>query len=107
MTKLKLIILISIFSITTAAYADSSFRLKTGKLISIGQSKSKVIALAGAPLYQEVETIGVDNGNGFLPTKREILTYELAGSIGGDYLVVVSVENNAVVSVTSTQESRL
>ena len=107
MKKFKLIFLLLILSLANIAYADSSFRLKTGKLISTGQSKSKVIALAGSPIYQEVETIGVDDGSGILPIKREILTFKLSGSIGGEYLVVVAVENNLVVSVTSSQETRL
>lgn len=41
------------------------------------------------------------------PVKREILTYRLTGSIGGMYLVVVTIENSKVVSVTAKQEGRL
>lgn len=54
-----------------------------------------------------METIAVDVGNAQTSVKREILTYRLAGSIGGKYLLVVTVENSVVVSVTARQEGRI
>lgn len=96
-----------IFIFSAHAHADGSFRLANGNLISEGQSKSELIAIAGPPIYQDVETIAVDQGVGGKPIKREILTYQLAGSIGGKYLVVITVDNNLVVAIEATQESRL
>lgn len=103
----KLLLLFSLLSFGLAANASGSFRLNSGKMISTGQSKAEVVALAGAPLYQEVETIAIDQGNTGTPIKREILTYKLNGSIGGEYLVVVTLENNSAVAITSKQISRL
>ena len=93
MNKLKIILLLSLMSCALVAQAAGSFRLMSGKLISSGQSKS--------------ETIGVDEGGGGHPIKREVLTYKLDGSIGGEYLVIITVENNTVVSITSKQTSRM
>ncbi|MBL4834926.1 MAG: DUF2845 domain-containing protein [Pseudomonas sp.] len=99
--------LIVSLSVAFGAQAAGSFRLDSGRLISSGQSKSEVLVLAGEPLYQEVETIAVDQGGEGEPIKREVMTYKLNGSIGGEYVVVVTVENNEVVSVTSKQTDRM
>lgn len=104
---LKTLIAISAVFYALSASASGSFRLSDGKLIAAGKSKSEVIAIAGAPVHQEVETIAVDVGQDRKPVKREILTYRLEGSIGGMYLVEVTLENGKVVSVTSKQEDRL
>lgn len=93
--------------LTFSLTANASFRLKNGKLLTIGSSKSEIILLAGSPLYQDLEKIAVDNGQGNNPIKREVLTYKLKGSIGGLYLVVITVENNKVVSISSKQENRI
>lgn len=86
--------------------ADGSFRLENGKLIQAGASKQEVILIAGAPAYQEVETIAVDDGSAAAPVKREVLTYRLSNSAGSASLVVITVENNVVVSVQSKQGDR-
>jgi hypothetical protein len=105
---MKMMMFLSLLLCSAVAGAADSFRLSNGSLIASGKSKAEVIALAGDPLYQDVETIAVDRGDGASrPVKREILTYRLAGSIGGMYLVVVTVENSTVVSVTAKQEGRL
>ena len=97
------LLLIIIFSCDV----NASFRLKNGKLISVGSSKSEIISLVGSPLSKDVEQIAIDNGTVDNPIKREILTYQLKGSIGGLYLVVITVENNKVVSISSKQENRI
>ena len=97
------ILLVAAFSV----HANGSFRLPNGKLIQEGKTKQEVIHIAGAPMYSEVETIAVDDGVGGKPVKREVLTYRLPSSLGGMSLVVVTVENNKVVSVESKQESRM
>lgn len=107
MWALKVAVFVVLLSVVLSSYASGSFRLPDGKLIREGKSKSEVIAMAGPPMYQEAEIIAVDEGLEGNPVKREILTYRMAGDIGGMYLVVVTVENNEVVSVKSKQESRL
>ncbi|MBB3062333.1 hypothetical protein [Microbulbifer rhizosphaerae] len=107
MKKLKIALFGVIVAIAFSAHAKGSFRLPNGKLILEGKSKQEIIYIAGAPMYQEVETIAVDEGTGGTPIKREILTYRLPGSLGGMSLVVVTIENNKVVSVESKQESRI
>ncbi|SFD78146.1 hypothetical protein [Pseudoalteromonas denitrificans] len=103
--KVLLILSFVLFSINT--HARGSFRLDSGNLLTVGKSKSEIISIAGAPLYQDVEKIAVDNGQGGHSVKREILTYRLKGSIGGFYLVVMTIENSHVTSITSKQEKRL
>lgn len=107
MKKLKFFVFVSMLCCALTAQALESFRLANGSLIATGKSKAEIIALAGDPLYQDVETIAVDAGHGRRPVKREILTYRLAGSIGGMYLVVVTLENSTVVAVTAKQEGRI
>lgn len=107
MKKIRFLGCLLLLAVVFSAHASGNFRLTSGKLISAGKSKSEVIAIAGSPEYQDVETIAVDKGLGGHPIKREILVYRLEGSIGGMYSVVVTVENNIVVRVQSTQESRL
>jgi len=106
MKKVKFsILLVLLFSL--GVQAKSSFRLENGNLLSVGKSKSEIIMLVGTPIYQDVEKIAIDNGVGGGSVKREVLTYKLKGSIGGVYLVIVTVENNKVVSIESKQEKRI
>ncbi|MCK7598806.1 hypothetical protein M0G74_16145 [Microbulbifer sp. CAU 1566] len=107
MKKLKFTLFSVLLVTAFFAHANGSFRLPNGKLIQEGKSKQEVIYIAGAPMYSEVETIAVDEGNGGTPIKREILSYRLPSSLGGMSLVVVTIENNKVVSVESKQESRM
>lgn len=105
MNKLSIILLTLL--LTFNANAKSSFRLDNGKLLSVGQSKSELIALAGVPIYQDVENVAIDNSQQANPIKREVWMYKLEGSIGGLYYVEVSIENNKVVLITSKQEDRI
>lgn len=107
MKKLKLFVFVSMLCCALTAQALESFRLANGSLIATGKSKAEIIALAGDPLSEDVETIAVDVGDARKPVKREILTYRLAGSIGGMHLLVVTVENGTVVSVAAKQEGRI
>jgi len=106
MQKVKFsILLVLLFSL--GVQAKSSFRLDNGNLLSVGKSKSEIIMLVGVPIYEDVEQIAIDSGVGDSSVKREILTYKLKGSIGGFYLVVVTVENNKVVYIESKQYNRI
>ena len=106
--KLINFILIASFALLSfSSYADGSFRLKSGKLLSTGSSKSEVIVLVGDPIYEEVVTKAVDTGFKKNPVKVEILTYKLESSIGGMYAVTVTIHNSEVVSIESKQAGRL
>ncbi len=107
MNKLSLSIILFTLLFTLNANAKSSFRLENGKLLSVGNSKSEIISLVGVPVYQDVEKVAIDNGQEGNPVKREVLMYKLKGSIGGIYLVVITIENNKVVSIASKQEDRI
>ncbi|WP_019617276.1 hypothetical protein [Psychromonas ossibalaenae] len=107
MKKFNLPILVLVLLFSTAVSAKNSFRLENGNILSVGKSKSEIIALAGTPIYQGVERVAIDNGQGDNPVNREVLMYKLNGSIGGLYIVVVTVENNIVVSITFKQEDRI
>ncbi|MEQ5836192.1 hypothetical protein [Marinobacter sp. NFXS9] len=107
MKPLKILVTMALLASASFALANDSFRLANGKLIQEGQSKQEILYIAGDPVNREVETIAVDDGAGGNPVKREILTYRLQSSLGGQSLVVITVENNTVVAVEATQESRL
>lgn len=107
MRTLSLTLFINLIAASFYAQADGSFRLPNGKLIQEGKSKQEIIYIAGDPVYSEVETLAVDEGGGGNPTKREVLTYRLPSSLGGMSLVIVTIENNKVVSIESKQESRM
>lgn len=107
MKKVKFALFSVLLAAACSAHANGSFRLPNGKLIQEGKSKQEIIYIAGAPMYSEVETIAVDEGDGGTPIKREILTYRLPSSLGGMSLVVVTIENNEVVAVESKQERRM
>lgn len=107
MNKLSLSIILFTLLFTLNANAKSSFRLENGKLLSVGNSKSEIISLVGVPVYQDVEKVAIDNGQEGNPVKREVLMYKLKGSIGGIYLVVITIENSKVVSIASKQEDRI
>lgn len=62
MKPFQLIIVLFPFCFSHIANADSSNRLKTDKLIAAEQSKSNITALAGTPVYQDVDAIGVGDG---------------------------------------------
>ncbi|ROU00706.1 hypothetical protein EB809_06200 [Marinobacter sp. R17] len=107
MKPLKALVTMALLTTASFAHANDSFRLANGKLIQEGQSKQEILYIAGDPVNREVETIAVDDGAGGSPVKREILTYRLQSSLGGQSLVVITVENNTVVAVEATQENRL
>lgn len=107
MKKLKIALFSVLAAVALSAHANGSFRLPNGKLIQEGKSKQEVLYLAGAPMYQEVETIAVDDGSGGTPIKREIMTYRLPSSLGGMSLVVITIENNKVVAVESKRENQI
>lgn len=105
---IKIFILSVLILVSLVASADGSFRLSNGKLIKDGISIGKLQSLAGKPLYHDVHTTGVDNGRGGnIPIKRETLTFELKGFIGGLYIVTASLENGVVVSISSRQKDRI
>lgn len=106
MKNIIIVLFISTFFLAMNSFS-SSFRLTNGKLISIGDHKSEIIALVGMPLIKDVEKIAIDKGLQTNPIKREVLTYKLKGSIGGSYLVIITVENNIVVSISSKQDNRI
>lgn len=91
---------------TSHAFAGSSFRLYSGKLIENGMRKSEVIAIAGKPLSEDIEVNAVDKGEGKTPVKKEVLTYQLKAAIGGLFLVELQVENNTIVNIESQQLNR-
>ncbi|WP_338364660.1 hypothetical protein [uncultured Pseudoalteromonas sp.] len=97
---------ISIF-ISSLAFAHGSFRLKNGNLLSVGKTKSDIVALVGAPLYKDVLNEAVDIGNGDKLVKTKEFTYKLKGSIGGMYIVFIRFENNIVTNISSKQVGRL
>ncbi len=84
------------------AQAGGSFRLANGKLLEEGQTVSEVIALAGKPLHKDVL-----RGHHRHSATTEKLSFELDGSIGGKYLVVVTVQGGIVQSVSAKQLDRL
>lgn len=99
-------LILSLF-ISNFAFAHGSFRLKNGNLLSVGKTKSDIVAVAGAPLYKDVLNEVVDIGNGGKLVKTEEFTYKLKGSIGGMYIVLIRFENNIVTSISSKQVDRL
>lgn len=72
--RIVLPLFVSIF-ISSLAFAQGSFRLKNGNLLSVGKTKSDIVALVGAPLYKDVLNEAVDIGNGDKLVKTEEFTY--------------------------------
>ena len=107
MSKFSVILVLVLSYASFSAHADESFRLSSGKLIKVGNSKQEIISIAGDPIYEDIETVAVDNGTGNTPIKREILTFRLSSSLGGKSLVVVTIENSIATSVVSKQEKRM
>jgi hypothetical protein len=107
---MKFISFILIFSfslLSLPSYADGSFRLKSGKLISTGKSKAEVYDLAGSPTQKSREYKALNTRYKDKQTRVEVQTYKLRGSIGGMYIVSVSFHKGKVVSVESKQVGRL
>lgn len=105
-------ILIYVFTIAVlatplTANAKNSFRLSSGKIISVGQSIAEVYSLAGSPISRNVEKQAVATNSTSDPTKREILIYQLGGSFDNKFTVTITVENNKVISIYSKQLNRL
>lgn len=107
MKKLSFSILLLSLIFSFTANARDSFRLDNGKMITVGKKKYEIIELVGTPLSQSVVQVAVDNGQGGNPIHREVLVYKLEGSVGGLYLVELTIENGKVVLITSTQAKRI
>ena len=97
------------------ADASDSFRLENGNLIRTGLTKLELLAIVGPPMMtedimQRVErpqnstTQQIITNHQVLDEQR--LTYQLAGSIGGDYLVEVTIRQGKVTAVHSVQLNR-
>ncbi|EKT4487838.1 hypothetical protein [Shewanella algae] len=87
--------------------ACDSFRLKDGKLLHCGMSRIKLLELAGSPMDKYTQTLGVDSGRATAGKTVEVWSYRLQGSIGGEYLLTVTLSNGQVQNIVSEQQDRL
>ncbi|XQF93554.1 hypothetical protein ACOBV9_06970 [Pseudoalteromonas espejiana] len=107
MKKLSIFTFLLFIFVSSTVFAKGSFRLDNGNLLSVGKTKSDIIATVGAPIYEDVLNEAVDIGNGDKLIKKEEFTYKLKGSIGGMYIVLIRFENNIVTDIKSKQVGRL
>ncbi|WP_105189667.1 DUF2845 domain-containing protein [Pseudoalteromonas sp. T1lg48] len=91
---------------STAVLAGQSFRLADGDLVYIGMNKIEVLDKLGEPLMKDVQSVGVDKGEGFAGKKTEVWSYRLEGDIGGEYLVSVTFKGDKATSIDSKQRNR-
>ncbi|WP_295507950.1 DUF2845 domain-containing protein [uncultured Pseudoalteromonas sp.] len=86
-------------------FAGSSFRLSDGDLVLKDMSKIEVLDKLGTPLLKDVQSLGIDTGGNIKPGQKvETWSYNLKGSIGGEYLVSITFEGDRVVDITSVQK---
>lgn len=84
-----------------------SFRLADGKLLHCGMPRVEVLALAGQPLSKDVETVGVDDGEPVKGETTETWSYIIAGDVGGEYYLTLTLTAGKVVNIESKQKDRL
>ncbi len=101
----KVILLAGLLS-SFVVNAGQSFRLLDGDLVHTGMTKIEVLDKLGQPLMKDVETVGVDQGEGLKGKKVESWSYRLDGSIGGEYLVTVTFNGDKATSINSIQRNR-
>lgn len=107
--------LILIMMFLQTADASDSFRLENGNLIRTGLTKLELLAIVGPPMTTEDVMQRVERPQNSttqqIITSHEVLneqrlTYQLAGSIGGDYLVEVTIRQGKVTAIHSVQLNR-
>ncbi|WP_158677934.1 DUF2845 domain-containing protein [Pseudoalteromonas sp. T1lg76] len=103
---MKNVIYLLLIFCSAMALAGQSFRLADGDLVYTGMNKIEILDKLGEPLMKDVQSIGVDKGDGFAGKKTEIWSYRLRGDIGGEYLVSVTFKGDKVTSINSKQRNR-
>jgi len=99
---------LALLSLLHVADANAcGFRLSSGKLLKCGMLRIDLLALAGQPESKDTEVLGVDNGSGTAGETIELWSYKLAGDIGGEYLVAVTLTAGKVTAIRSKQVDRI
>lgn len=85
--------------------ASDSFRLDNGDLIYVGMSKPELIAAAGQPMHTE-NVVTRNQFGEVVQSDFQMLTYQLTGSIGGEYSVSIKMRKGAVSELEVIQLKR-
>ena len=105
--KLNLFVVILLLSLPILANAEVSFRIPDGRLLKVGMSRIEVISMLGEPLSKDIETHGISTEPAYEGKKTETWSYILEGSIGGTYLVNLTLEGGIVVAIYAKQQGRM
>ena len=103
----QLSLLVIVFSFSLSSEAQESFRLSGGHLLKIGMTRIEVVSTVGEPLSKDIETHGISTEPAYTGKKIETWTYRLEGSIGGTYLVSLTLESGVVVAIYTKQQGRM
>ncbi|XQF89971.1 hypothetical protein ACOBV8_15435 [Pseudoalteromonas espejiana] len=81
MKKLSIFTFLLFIFVSSTVFAKGSFRLDNGNLLSVGKTKSDIIATVGAPIYEDVLNEAVDIGNGDKLIKKKSLPISSKGQL--------------------------
>lgn len=101
----SLVLTLSLFS--TTCLADDGFRMANGQLLTVGMSLAEVKAIAGKPESRNSHSTSTDGFGGNFSTTGKTLTYELTGSIGGKYRVLLHFHDGKVNAIRAKQDGRM
>ena len=107
-TKIRLILFASLLmALSSGSYSDNSFRTVDGRLLRTGMNRIEVLSLVGQPYSKDVESYGINIDEHSGGRTIETWSYVLQSTIGGWFLVSLTLEGGVVTAIWTKQEGRL
>lgn len=104
---MKRLLFIALCAFSINLWAQTGFRIESGKLISLGDQKSDVYELLGEPIFKDKETQGIDTGEQNSGTSVETWVYQVNGDLGGKFQLTLKFNGSELVTLTSKQLERI
>ena len=104
--RILILLLASITMFSSFAASACGFRLQDGKLLTCGMSRIELLDRAGEPVSKDVEVHAVSIEPGQAGQRIETWSYILPGSIGGNYLVSITLVQGKITAIESRQQRR-
>lgn len=101
-----ILLLTGTLMVSSFSASACGFRIKDGKLLSCNMSRIELLDRAGEPLSKDVEVHAISIEPGQAGQRIETWSYILPGSIGGNYLVSITLVQGRITAIESRQQRR-
>lgn len=101
-----MVLLTGLLMFSSFTVSACGFRLEDGHLLSCGMSRIELLDRAGEPISKDVEVHAVSIEPGQAGQRVETWSYILPGSIGGNYLVSITLVQGKITAIERQQQKR-